>query len=136
MERSARQIVNDNGRILFAKFFQQRIPLESFLVQIPSTELWGDSNIYCHHQFRSRTKWLQQQSPTNFSMKIFSDCPRPHTCNYWTWSWLVRSRLERQDNCLGIWNTWVWLGGPCRQRGPWEPLRMGRSFLRQLRKFL
>ena len=75
MERSARQIVNDNGRILFAKFFQQRIPLKSFLVQIPTNELWGDSNIYCHHQFRSRTKWLQQQSQTNFLWKYFPTVP-------------------------------------------------------------
>ena len=41
MGRSATQIVNDNGRILFAKFFQQRIPEESFLVQIPTIELWS-----------------------------------------------------------------------------------------------
>ena len=75
MGRSATQIANDNGRILFAKFFQQRIPLESFLVQIPTTELWGDSNIYCHHQFRSRTKWLQQQSQTNFLWKYFPTVP-------------------------------------------------------------
>ena len=75
MGSSARQLANDNGRILFAKFFQQRIPEESFLVQIPTTELWGDSNIYCHHQFRSRTKWLQQQSQTNFLWKYFPTVP-------------------------------------------------------------